>query len=348
MSRETLNSLDNAVKRLVDREVSISLAARQKASVTQNYLRQTLRAKAQYDNQFPFLLESSDCDFLGGSFARHTKIWPLDDIDLYIPLDGSGLRYHEGGITQPFVVWSDDHSRKNRLISFPKWMTGTNIDPKKLLRGLRETIDGTYPDSTTVLHAQAVNLQLSVAANMESKGISLDIVPCFRLSAKDGSGDAFYMIPNKSDGWMRTNPRKDNELSEQLHAYHNHTYRKAIRLVKFWNATRMNGVFGSYYLELSICKKFDAFRTAGTSINSNTVALYYAFEAVRDSFQNGNIDSLVQGAPAVEAPLLGTMQRECLNSVVGLVLSSFHSAFTSSNITAALGTLQQLFNVRVE
>jgi hypothetical protein len=347
MSQEALNSLDGAVKRLVDREVSISQNDRQRASTTQNYLRQVLRAKSQYDDQFPFLLEKSDDDFLGGSFARHTKIWPLDDIDLYIPLDGSQLIYHNNGVRLPFVVWSDDHSRINRLISHDKWMTGTNIDPQKLLRGLKQAVGDTYPTSTTTLHAQAVNLQLSVAANVGSEGISLDIVPCFHLSPMDNS-EQFYVMPNHSGGWMRTNPRKDNKLSQELHAYHNRTYRKAIRLVKYWNATRMNGAFSSYYLELAICKKFEAFRAAGTSIASNTIALYFAFEAVRDSFQVGNIEPLIQGAPVVEAPMLGTTQRERLNGVVGLVGSSYHSAFTASNITVAQGFLQQLFNVSVE
>src|SRR6266852_1849925 len=149
MSQETLDSLDNAVKRFVDREVSISPNYRQRASTTQNYLRQVLRAKSRYDDQFPYLLENSDDDFLGGSFARHTKIWPLDDIDLYIPLDGSHLMYHNNGTPLPYVVWSDDHSRINRLTNHEKWMTGTNIDPQKLLRGLKQAVEETYPNSIT-------------------------------------------------------------------------------------------------------------------------------------------------------------------------------------------------------
>jgi hypothetical protein len=347
MSQEALNSLDNTLKRLVDREVSISQNDRQRASTTQNYLRQVLRAKSQYDNQFPFLLERSDEDFLGGSFARHTKIWPLDDIDLYVPLDGSKLVYHSNGTRLPYLFWSDDHFRTNRLISHDKWMTGTNIDPQKLLRGLKQAVADSYPASVTTLHAQAVNLQLSVAANVESDGISLDIVPCFRLSATSG-GEAFYLMPNHSGGWMPTNPRKDNELSQSLHIYHNRTYRKAIRLVKYWNATRMGSAFSSYYLELGICKKFEEFRLARTPITSNTVALYYAFEAVCNSFNAGNIDSLVQGAPVVAAPLLSAMQRELLGRSLELVGSSFHSAFTNSDIAAARNSLQQVFNVRVE
>jgi len=39
------------------------------------------------------LLSREDSDFLGGSFARHTKIWPLDDIDIFFPMDGGTLVY---------------------------------------------------------------------------------------------------------------------------------------------------------------------------------------------------------------------------------------------------------------
>lgn len=238
MSETTLNSLDWSIKRLVDREVSISQSARERASTTQKYLRQVLRSKSSYDSQFPFLLERSDEDFLGGSFARHTKIWPLDDIDLYVPLDGSQLVYLVHGVAQPFVVWSDDHSRQNRLTTFTKWMSGDSVDPGKLLAGFQEAIDESYTSSATTLHATSVNLQLSVAATSESDGISIDVVPCFRLSPK-GAGESFYMMPNAHGGWMRTDPRKDNELSIKLHDFHHHTYRKAIRLVKFWNAKRL-------------------------------------------------------------------------------------------------------------
>jgi hypothetical protein len=347
MSSETLSSLDNAVKRLVDREAAISLADRQKASTTQNHLRQILRAKSARDPQFPFLLEKCDEDFLGGSFARHTKIWPLDDIDLYVPLDGAQLVYSENGQRLPFVASSDNHLRANRLTSCQKWMSGSFIDPTKLLQGIRAAVDDSYSVSATKLHAQAVNLQLSVASNTQSDGISLDIVPCFHMIPHDTS-EPFYLMPNGKSSWVRTNPRKDNDLSVSLHTYHNHTYRKAIRLVKYWNATLMGKAFSSYYLKLAICKKFDSYRDNRIQISSNTIALYRAFEAVRDSYAVGNLSSLVVGAPTIDRPILGVAQRERLGGIVGLIGSAYASAVTHSNLSDALAAMGKALGTWVE
>ena len=102
MGLTELHSLDVALGRFLQQEIAISTNARQGASRSQNYLRSILRGKAENDTSFPEILTSEDSDFLGGSFARHTKIWPLDDIDLFLPLDGAGLVYRSGGRVLPY------------------------------------------------------------------------------------------------------------------------------------------------------------------------------------------------------------------------------------------------------
>src|SRR5713101_4166860 len=89
----TTPSTTSVLESLLDRQINITKGIRQKASDSQQHLREFLASERKRDASFPRVLTSADSDFLGGSFARHTKTWPLDDIDVYIPLDGEYLSY---------------------------------------------------------------------------------------------------------------------------------------------------------------------------------------------------------------------------------------------------------------
>jgi hypothetical protein len=99
MSTTELSTLGLALDRFLQEEIAIPAAARGSASTSQNYLRNVLRNKAANDAEFPELLARADSDFLGGSFARHTKIWPLDDIEPIHTFRWRRLDLHEQWIS---------------------------------------------------------------------------------------------------------------------------------------------------------------------------------------------------------------------------------------------------------
>jgi hypothetical protein len=87
--RSQQQRIDALFEDLSTRQINIPLGIRSTAGRSQNHLRDFLAAESARDADFPRVLANADSDFLGGSFARHTKKWPLDDIDIYIPLDNN-------------------------------------------------------------------------------------------------------------------------------------------------------------------------------------------------------------------------------------------------------------------
>jgi hypothetical protein len=89
-----LKTVKSAFEKFIDKELLITQGYRSQASDSHNALREYLRTENDRDKSFPPILKNADSDFIGGSYGRETKIWPLDDIDIYVPLDGFGLVYY--------------------------------------------------------------------------------------------------------------------------------------------------------------------------------------------------------------------------------------------------------------
>jgi hypothetical protein len=303
-----LDLVDRTLERYLAKEIAIPTTARSSASTSQNHLRQVLRNKANADSSFPELLTQTDADFLGGSFARHTKIWPLDDIDLFLPLEGGGLMYNRDGFRLPFTIATDD---KFSRLTQSNWQTDAYVDSVKVLNGFRDGLRDSYPSSTVSLDRHCVNLQTTIASTSESEGIGFDVTPCFRLDPDDGS-EFFYLVPDGTGGWIRSNPRKDTNLCIELQSFHG-TYRQAVRLVKYWNKTQVNNAFTSYYIELAMSKKFLALKQQTWHCSCLLRAFAIGMAELKAAYTSGNQTPLVPEAPAVEAPMLTDSQRTTLN-----------------------------------
>lgn len=338
MGVDELRTVDRAIDAFLAEEIAIPVTTRTNASSSQNYLRQVLRNKANADASFPELLSKNDSDFLGGSFARHTKIWPLDDIDLFLPLEAGGLSYVNNGIRLPFTIVSDGNA--SRLLQ-DRWLTNTYVDSTKVLNGLRAGLRDTYPSSIVKLDNHCVNLQTTVAATTESDGIGFDVVPCFRLVPHNGS-EFFYLVPDGVGGWMRSNPRKDTELCAELQAFHG-TYRQAVRLVKYWNKTQLDDAFQSYYIELAMSRKFLALKQQNQQYGFLTHAFGTAMTQLKAAYYSGDLTSLILEAPPVNAPLLTERQTAVLETDVQSANSVFQQAYHNSRTAEAFGFLNAIF-----
>lgn len=333
-----LQIVDRALGNYLSEEIAIPATARSSASRSQNYLRQVLRNKADADLSFPELLSRNDEDFLGGSFARHTKIWPLDDIDLFLPMDGGGLSYVNNGFRLPFTVTSD--GGRSRLL-YDRWLTNTYVDSTKVLNGMRDGLRETYPSSTVRLDTHCVNLQTTLAATAESDGIGFDVVPCFRLAPDDGS-ECFYLVPDGAGGWMRSNPRKDTDLCAELHTFHG-TYRTAVRLIKYWNKTQLDSAFQSYYIELAVSKKFLFFKQHNQRYAYLSHAFATAIAELKTAYASGDLSPLIAAAPAVKAPVLSEGQKAILETDVVSAANAFSAAYQNSRTEEAFQSLNAIF-----
>jgi hypothetical protein len=306
--------IDSAFDDLLSREINISPGIRSAASNSQNHLRDFLSAEALRDSTFPHVLEKVDSDFLGGSFARHTKNWPLDDIDIYVPLDGYNLLYMQNGLRLPYLVQSDGVTLWNPLLT-DRWMNGRYISSTKVISEFCRVLTRHYPCGTEVrpdTSGVSLSVRMTHGETLHAEGLGYDIVPCFSMKPDASNEFEFYLIPDGSGGWARTNPKIDTDVCEILHAFHNRLYRKIVKLTKYWNEVRLNGTFSSYYIEFAISTDFWRLKTSGRSVSSISEGLAAAFSALERASDAGDQQSWIVAAPPIRKPDLTLLQSATL------------------------------------
>ena len=220
-------------------KIGVSQAQRSQGSRSHQHVRGLLDNKWQNDPTFPWL---TDGDFLSGSYARETKIHPLDDIDVMIVMDGAGLYAIRLGKILDAEVRGDG-TAGNPVAEYTYGSQGL-ISSKTVLESFRDALKESYPNSSIRRNGQAVNVRL------DTYGLGLDIVPCFHIIPRDSTRD-FYFIPQggESHEWMTTNPKIDAEICDTLEKRHGHMFKAVIRLLKHWNEVHNASRLRAYHLE---------------------------------------------------------------------------------------------------
>jgi len=316
--------VDSAFEHLLDSQINISKGIRSEASTSQQHLRSFLKAERNNDQAFPRVLSIKDNNFLGGSFARHTKVWPLDDVDIYFPLDGYGLYYYQWGSVAPYAVVSDGILNYNPVLNF-RWTEGGYISSRKLITEFAKVLGRHYPNTTKVkADGQAVNIQMKKCETKDEDGLGFDVVPCFRLQPHDVTKSHFYLIPNGYGGWIHTNPKTDTLYADKLQRMNNETYRKVVKLMKYWNKERAKGIISSsYYIELTICKIFLERNRQGEYINKISHGVAWAFRALHQALLSGSQNGFVEGAPLVSAGYITDEFKGWVNSIREISLKAW-------------------------
>ncbi len=234
------------LERFLDKHINFSQAHREQGSLSQTHIREVLDNKSDNDIAFPWLTTG---DFLSGSYARGTKIHPLDDIDIMVVLDGTGLFVIENNQIQNIEVrGSGIHGSPVMDLKIP--LTEL-ISPKRILEVFQEGLKETYPDSEIKRDGRAINVWL------DSYGLGIDIIPCFHLIPRNGSQEYFFIPKGEnSHEWVKTNPKIDIAICNELNDIHDKKLKPVIRLIKYWNRTQNGDRLKSYHLEVLIWKVF--------------------------------------------------------------------------------------------
>ena len=306
--REALNqmqaevrSVNGSFENFINKELTISQGIRSVASNSHNALRAFLRGLYEKDNTFPVVLSVVDSDFIGGSYGRETKIWPLDDIDIYVPLDGNSLVYINAYGTLPYTVKSDGNLINNPIL-LPRWCENNNVSSKKLIEEFSKVLSGHYGPATIIKpKGEAVTIRMTHGETKTEDGLGYDIVPCFSLKSNQlGNNEEFYLIPDGNNGWLRTNPKMDHETAEYLNSRNNKTFKKVVKLVKYWNKTMLNGKLNSYYIEYAIAGIYNSKNSENVFLMNISYGLAWAFYALSMAIVIGNQSSKLVGAPHIE------------------------------------------------
>jgi hypothetical protein len=198
-------------------------------------------AQERVDPAFPRLLVGS---LISGSLPRRTKMDPLNDIDVMVILDGTGLSCVQAGqATQETFGYS---GRLDNPLLLPRYKAdGTPyVSSIRVLNVLRDFLRESYGRSEITRDGQAVNVWLS------SYGLGLDVVPTFRVVRPNGSDYFWIPVGSNNPNWQFTDPRNDATALDWVEQSTGPYVRFVIRLVKYWNRKRNFGRLRSYHLEV--------------------------------------------------------------------------------------------------
>lgn len=231
-------------------------------------------ASFQTDDAFP--KSWSEIDLHYGSFARRTKIRPLDDIDLIIGLHGQGSNYTE--YSDRIEINANSSSNLLPLCNAGTYVLNSTKVINKFLSKCAEIPQ--YSSAELKKNGSAAVLSL------KSHDWCFDIVPGFR-TVTDLNNRTYYLIPDGSGNWKKTDPRIDQTRITNLNVTHNGHVLNAVRLVKYWNRRPTMPSIASYSIEcliLAYCEKLDNDKplTKYTGANLARIWMYIANAIFRE------------------------------------------------------------------
>lgn len=203
---------------------------------------------AEFDNADDFFNLYQGFNVHYGSFARKTKCRELDDIDLMIGISADGATYNANDPWDNMkITASTTNAAQIECSRDDGTLNSTQVSNKfkDKLKNVRE-----YSRSEIRRSGEAVIL------NLKSKDWSFDIVPCFH-TVTESDGRAYYLIPNGSGNWKKTDPLKDREHVTNTNTEKDGLVLELIRLCKKWNKVKNAKTLPSYLLETMIINHCD-------------------------------------------------------------------------------------------
>ena len=220
-----------------------------KARKSRDYLKEQIEIVAPQVNYFPKLYGG----YLAfGSFARKTKVRPLNDIDLLLLISaGAGSSTQYISFNKYAIVVTDTSS--------PTWMY-TNDDNRTLnSTKVLNKIKSSLCLIPNYKQAEIKRTGAAVVLGLKSYDWNFDIVPAVPVSIEQGKID-HYLIPDGKGRWKRTDPRRDQKKISEANQKHNGNLIPIIRLLKYWNDKYYNVPrISSYYLETMLVNGFNSY-----------------------------------------------------------------------------------------
>lgn len=221
-------------------------------------------------DNFPTLYTDKHIKF--GSFARNTKIRPLDDIDLI-------LTFSAQGSTHSKITWEKNTYKINPpkgVIDLEKLCNedGT-LNSIKVVNKIVSSLNNVEHYSQAKIHRR----QEAATLSLTSYEWKFDIVPAFY--AKDG----FYLIPDGNGSWKATDPRIDQYNVTEVNKKHDGKILQIIRLLKYWQKRQNMPTISSYFFEIIILTYFYSRSNISEYIDYNIRDFWkYLEDAIYKSF----------------------------------------------------------------
>ena len=196
-----------------------------------------------------------------GSFARNTKIRPLDDIDLILTFSADGTTYFTYSYGKSYSLSVPETASYLRKLCNDNNTLNSIKVVNKLVSSL-EKIEQ-YKYAARHRRQEAATLQLN------SYEWNFDIVPAFYTDT------GYYLIPDGNGVWKATDPRIDQNRITDTNQKHNGKILQIIRTLKYWNNRAAMLTILSYLFENLIINYFDAEDKISDWIDVNLINFWY-------------------------------------------------------------------------
>ena len=273
--------------------VDLDQAQTQTARASRDYLVDQLSTLSRTGTELPAL--SGEFLFFG-SFARRTKIRPLDDIDIMVIFQSDDLDAVPS--TEPYTYVLRPRTSDARAVWRDYLSDGYFVNSTIVLNRFRDSLDHVANYRRAELHRTGE----AVTLNLTSYPWTFDIVPACAVKNLWAREVLHFLIPNGRGGWKRTDPRVDELRLRALNRQHDGLALPVVRLIKYWN--KINYQLPSYYIENLAIDTLDG----GPHITSLPSALAY-FLKFSPARLLGNFPDPKGLGPALDADVAADRKR---------------------------------------
>jgi len=261
--------LDGTIKELTDNKIDIdrdgSQTARARAS-RDNLVDNIINLAKNPGSKIPLLFKGKEKLYFG-SFARSTKIQPLDDIDIMICFSAQGCTYDNEA--SPLCHTITNKHRPAELK--PMFENDDTLNSAKLLNALKSSLSGLSDYEQADIHRR----QEAVTLKLKSYPWNFDIVPCFHTVHDT------YLIPDGKGKWKATDPRIDQNRITSINKKLDNKVIPIIRTMKYWKKQKLSKFedqISSYMFETMILDYYYSVSSLDASISRNIVYLFSYLE----------------------------------------------------------------------
>lgn len=230
----------NPFERFRNERVDLDPEQSKQAVASRDFLISQIQGQAASNKNFPVITGG----FLPfGSFSRKNKIRPLDDVDLLVALNGAGTMAQQSP-NDANTWWLRISNPSASLAVFPDGYGFVNST--KVLNAIRDGL----MKVKSYRRADLKKDMEAVVLNLTSYPWNFDVVPAVPIGNTPGKVD-YYLIPDGTGNWKRTDPRVDAQLVNNAQQ-HNQLFQPLCRLLKYWNKRTHKPVLPSYYFEILV------------------------------------------------------------------------------------------------
>ena len=223
-------------------KVNLDPKRKDKARDSRDWLIKQLENLPSKIDDFPRLYDGMHIKF--GSFARNTKISPLDDIDLILTFYAESSTHDIISYGKNYTLSVNENAKNLRKLCNDDYTLNSIKLVNKIVSSLNKIEH--YKSGDKHRRQEAATLKLN------SYEWNFDIVPAFYTDSD------YYLIPDGSGGWKATDPRVDQKKATEINQKHDGKILQIIRTLKYWNKYVQMPTIPSYLFENLILNYFDS------------------------------------------------------------------------------------------